>query len=248
LEWKSPTPQGIAHITFYLSILLFIVLLAYTKYRLTPTEILLSVSFLWLAWSGLRYIIWYGMIITPILARMIKDLPLKMPTFIPQKNWLNLILAIVIFIPAIMVQPWFIERMPLPASYWDQVLHNSEAGPLLDLHTPVKATEYLRSHPGGNLFNEMGYGSYIIWAFPEERVFIDPRVELFPYSQWIDYYQTSEGINYSETFKKYGVDRVILDKTFQNELAAALAKDRLWYLEYEDEYANMVEAPKGTNN
>jgi hypothetical protein len=34
-DWQSPTPQGIANIFFYLSILILIIVLAYSKYRLT---------------------------------------------------------------------------------------------------------------------------------------------------------------------------------------------------------------------
>src|SRR4030042_3302397 len=84
-EWQSPTPQGIANITFYIGILIFIIMLAYSKYRLTPTEIILFSGFLWLAWSGQRYVIWYGVVTLPIMARFFIDLSLKMSFFAPQK-------------------------------------------------------------------------------------------------------------------------------------------------------------------
>jgi hypothetical protein len=179
------------------------------------------------------------MISTPILARLIRDLPLKLPYFIPQKNWLNLVLVVLLFIPAIAVQPWFVERLPLPETYWQQVLRGSPAGPLLSAHTPVAATDYLISHPGGHLFNEMGYGSYIDWAAPEQGVFVDARVELFSYDQWMDYIQVNNGSNYNEILSRYGADRILLDKLLQPNLAASLSKDRLWKLEYEDQYAQI---------
>ena len=238
-EWQSPTPQGLANIFFFISILFFIIILAYSKYRPAITEIILFSGFLWIAWSGQRYVIWFGMIMTPILSRLIKDLPLKLPAFISQKNWLNLVLAVVIFIPLIVVQPWFIERLPLPTTYWQQVLRESPAGPLISIETPVAATEYLKAHPGGHLFNEMGYGSYLIWAFPEQSVFMDPRVELFPYEQWMDYVHINNGSNYNKIFMKYGVDRILLDKKLQPDLAAALVDDHLWKLEYDDQYAQI---------
>lgn len=238
-EWQSPTPQGLANIIFYISIIVFIIILALSRYRLTPTEIILYVGFLWLAWSGQRYVIWYGMISTPILGRLIKDLPLKMPILIPQKNWLNLVLAILLFIPPIAVQPWFVERLPLPETYWQQVLRGSPAGPLISVRTPVAATEYLKSHPGGHLFNEMGYGSYLDWAIPEQGVFVDSRVELFPYDQWMDYININTGSNYNEILMRYGADRILLDKKLQPGLAAALTDDQLWHLEYDDQYAQI---------
>jgi hypothetical protein len=238
-EWQSPTPNGIANISFFVSILLFIIILAYSRYRLTPTEIILFVGFLWLAWSGQRYVIWYGIVLSPILAREIKDLPLKFPSFVPQKNWLNLALAIMLFIPLIAVQPWFVEHMPLPDTYWEQVLRNSPAGPLLKVDTPIAAADYLKSHPGGRLFNEMGYGSYLIWAVPQQGVFVDTRVELFPYEQWMDYIHINRGTNYNEILTQYGVDRILLDKKLQPDLATVLTKDQQWNLEYDDQYSQI---------
>jgi hypothetical protein len=81
-EWQSPIPKGLPNTFFYVSILIFIIVLAYSKYRLTPTEIILFGGFLWLAWSGQRFVIWYGLISMPILARLIKDLPIKTPAFV----------------------------------------------------------------------------------------------------------------------------------------------------------------------
>ena len=71
-EWQSPTPQGLSNISFFISIIIFIIILAYSRYRLSITEIILFVGFLWLAWSGQRYVIWYGVISMPILARLDK--------------------------------------------------------------------------------------------------------------------------------------------------------------------------------
>jgi hypothetical protein len=238
-EWQSPTPKGLSNIFFFISILIFIIALAYSKYRPNITEIILFVGFLWLAWSGQRYVIWYGVISMPILARLIKDFPIKAPAFIPQKNWLNLALAILVFIPAIAVQPWFVERLPLPNTYWQQVLRGSKAGRLIGIDTPVAAADYLKSNPGGHLFNEMGYGSYLIWAVPKQGVFIDPRVELFPYDQWMDYIRVNNATNYNEILTKYGVDRILLDKKLQPNLAASLPKDQQWKLDYDDQYAQI---------
>jgi hypothetical protein len=238
-EWQSPTPQGIANVSFYLSILIFIIVLAYSKYRLAITEIILFCGFLWFAWSGQRYVVWYGIISMPILARLIKDLPIKSPAFVPQKNWFNLALALIIFVPTIAVQPWFVERMPLPDTYWQMVLRGSPAGPLLGIETPVAATDYLKSHPGGHLFNEMGYGSYLIWAVPDQGDFIDPRVELFPYDQWMDYIHVNNGSNYDEILMKYGADRILLDKKLQPGLASAMSTDQRWKLEYDDQYSQI---------
>lgn len=234
-EWQSPTPHGIANITFYLSILAWILVLASTRNRLKVREIFVLLSFLWLAWSGQRYVIWYGFACIPLLMKAVHALPIKTPRFYPQKNWVNSLIAICLFIPAASVQPWLVEKFPLPERYWKMVHKNSPVGPLIGVETPLGATEYLRQYPGGRLFNEMGYGSYLIWALPEQGVFIDPRVELYPYEQWQDYVRITRGARYNEILASYGADRILLDRELQSELVLALENDPEWQKVYEDD-------------
>jgi hypothetical protein len=233
VEWQSPSPVGIANTIFYLSILILIVGLIFTKNRLTITEALLILCFLWLAWSGQRYVVWYGLVCTPIITKVIRGLPLSLPQLTPQKNFLNLIITIILFIPVLFVQPWFVERFPLPERYWKLVIRHSPVGPLVGVETPVEAVEYLREHPGGKLFNEMGYGSYLIWALPDQSVFIDPRVELYPFDQWEDYVHITNGLRYNELLDKYGADRLLIDTQLQPELAQVLENDPAWTEEYQ---------------
>lgn len=233
VEWQSPSPVGIANMIFFLSILVFLIVLAYSKNRLTPTEALLICGFLWLAWSGQRYVVWFGLVGMPILVKTIRGLPFSTPQLVPQRNWLNGVIALVLFLPVMLVQPWFVERFPLPERYWKLVLRDTKVGALIGVETPIEAVEYLREHPGGKLFNEMGYGSYLIWALPEQKVFIDPRVELYPLEQWEDYIRITNGSQYNSLLEKYGANRILLDTELQNELALILKEDPAWRLEFE---------------
>jgi hypothetical protein len=85
----------------------------------------------------------------------------------------------------------------------------------------------------------MGYGSYLIWAMPGRSVFIDPRVELYPFEQWQDYIYISHGIRYNQLLEKYGADRILLDKELQSELTGELAFDPSWKKEYEYQRAQV---------
>ncbi len=250
IEWQSPSPrEGWVNIVFFLSVLAMIVALAYSRYRLTPTEMLLTAGFLWLAWSGQRYVVWFGMVTMPILARLVREIVAAMaskwplawwPTGAPPaKNFGNLVLALLVFVPVLAVQPWWVEGMPLPAGYWKLVWRDTTVGPLLSTTTPLAATEYLSQHPGGRLFNEMAYGSYLIWALPEQGVFVDTRVELYPYEQWRDYIRITNGVRYNELLTRYGVDRLLLDVEKQKELIQSLETDPLWHKEYEDPYTQI---------
>lgn len=234
IEWASPTPHGIANTIFYLSLLVLLLAVAYSRHRLSPTEALLLLAFLWLAWNGQRYVIWFGMVAAPIMARLLAGALPPWPWPSPPPRRLHTLLAVLLFTPAIAVQPWWVERMPLPEAYWRQVWRGIPIGPLVGVETPVKAVEYLRAHPGGRLFNEMGYGSYLIWALPEQKVFVDPRVELYPYELWLDYIRISQASRYHTLLERYGVDRLLIDKILQEELVQALEDDPRWEKEYED--------------
>ncbi len=240
VEWQSPTPHGIANTTFFAVVLGLLLLFAFGRRRLGPTDGLLLAFFLWMAWGSQRSVLWFGFVAAPILAEQVAALlPSRLLHADAPRNALNLVLALLVWLPVLLVQPWWVEEMPLPATYRAQVWHGTEAGPLLDRHTPVKAVAYLRDHPGGRLFNEMGYGSYLIWALPQQKVFIDPRVELFPYEMWLDYAAISHGVRYDRLLQDYGVDRLLIDRELQRDLSLSLAEDREWKLVYSDEVAEI---------
>jgi hypothetical protein len=155
------------------------------------------------------------------------------------KNWVNLLLALLLWVPVLLVQPWFVESVPLPDTYWEAVWRDVDVGPLVDVETPVRAAQYLQEHPGGRLFNEMGYGSYLIWAVPEQGVFVDPRVELYPLEMWEDYIRISNGVRSLELLNEYGANRVLLDRENQEELARALSSAPEWEREYQDDYSEI---------
>jgi hypothetical protein len=233
-EWQSPTPEGWANVAFFISILIIIITMTTSRSRLTPSELMLILAFLWMAWQGQRSVIWYGMVSMPLLAKLFKGVPLRAITIPVQRNALNVLIGISLFIPAVLVQPWFIDKFSLPEAYRAQVLHDPEIGPLLSPHTPTGAARYLVEHPTGKLFNELGFGSYLIWATPELKVFIDPRIELYPQEIWEDYVNISNGVRTPFLLLKYAVEGVILDKDIQPELSLALRSYSGWQCVYED--------------
>ncbi|HNT73740.1 MAG TPA: hypothetical protein PKH77_01835 [Anaerolineae bacterium] len=242
VEWQSPSPHGVANTVFFISILWLLLVLWYSQYRPRPAETLLIVGFLWLAWSGIRYIVWYGLVVMPILAQAVSGwVRREWLVGTVGKNLLNVGLAVCIFLPVIGVQPWLLDDIawPFPETYTALLHSDTEVGPLLSADTPVAVARYLAEHPGGPLFNEMGYGSYFIWALPEQKVFIDPRVELYPYEQWQDYIKITHGVRYNALLDQYGVERIVLDRERQEDLSLALETDPRWRQVYADAHAQV---------
>lgn len=239
IEWQSPTPNGVANTVFYGSVLLIAVAFWYIRRPPHMEDVFLFAGFLWLAWSGMRYVVWFSLVTMPILAECVVLLlgeKAQTVTRAGRRNVLNVIITVFVFIPVGLVQPWFVENsgLPLPDKYWEMVLVDNSEGPLVSVETPVDAVTFLEENPGRKIYNEMGYGSYFIWAMPDMGVFVDPRVELYPYEQWTDYWKIMNGIHYNALFDKYGVERVVLDVELQENLAWSINDDPLWIRVYID--------------
>jgi len=111
-------------------------------------------------------------------------------------------------------------------------------GNLLDPATPVAAVAQLRADPDRptRLFHAMGYGSYLIWAAPEQLVWADPRIELYPLEQWRDYQRLAAGIDAQAILERYAVDGLLLSNKEQAELVAwAQARPDAWALRFADD-------------
>jgi hypothetical protein len=88
---------------------------------------------------------------------------------------------------------------------------------------PENAVEYLKVNgPEGEIFSNYGWGGYLIWKYPEKKVFIDGRMPSWRWQANIegeenavfDTYQEilSGDIDYKEQFEKYNIDTVLWPK------------------------------------
>ncbi|MGQ9549275.1 MAG: hypothetical protein ACUVSY_15505 [Roseiflexus sp.] len=234
-EWQPPTVRSLAGQAFFLATLLLIAALALGRRRLNLTDTLLLCAFLWLAWSGMRYVVWFGMLAMPMLAQCLAG-PLSR-TAVQRGDLFASIIALALMIGVGALQPPFKSSLNLPASYRSLFADMPGAPLLYSADTPVGAAAHLRAHPGGRLFNDMAYGSYLIWALPEPRVFVDTRVELYPLMLWEDYLALGEARAYRTLIEQYGIDRALLSRSRQAPLVAALDADSSWIVEYEDRYS-----------
>ncbi len=242
-EWQPPAPRGIANTVFFFSILALLAAFALGRRRPSITDLLLACAFLWLAWGSQRNVVWYGMIAMPLLAQSLSaPRGLLARPAAPRMQVPSTIMALALVALVVAVQPPFKAALGLPAPYKALFAPVPGAPELFSNETPVAATEYLRAHPGGRLFNDMGYGSYLDWAlYPAAQVFIDPRIELYPDALWQDYVAIREARNYNALLDKYGIGRVLLDTVTMPRLAAALAADPAWQRVYADTRAEIYE-------
>ena len=83
---------------------------------------------------------------------------------------------------------------------------------------PIEAVEYLKTRSfAGEVFSEYGWGGYLLWKYPEKKVFMDGRMPSWRWvspegeSDWAfkDYIKIRDEGNFREEFDKYGVGVVL---------------------------------------
>ena len=89
-----------------------------------------------------------------------------------------------------------------------------------DKFYPRQAILYLREHvPEGEIFSKYGWGGYLIWRFPEKKVFIDGRMPSWRWNKNLpeespaafdEYNGLLEGkLDHKTVFDKYSVNTVL---------------------------------------
>ncbi|HMS22256.1 MAG TPA: hypothetical protein PKA38_00675 [Candidatus Levybacteria bacterium] len=91
---------------------------------------------------------------------------------------------------------------------------------------PTNAVIFLKNHPfHGNLLANYNWGGYLIWKYPEKKVFVDGRMPSWRWNLWPEnedapknesswaykeYLNILQKKQYNEAFKKYNITRIML--------------------------------------
>jgi hypothetical protein len=106
---------------------------------------------------------------------------------------------------------------------------------------PVSALDFaMRNQIPGNMFNNDGWGGYIIYAaHPRYRVFMDGRSDMYGEPMLRQYLKVSRAdLDYEKVLEKYNVTWVLFDA--DAPICQLLAAGRKWKLVYADTTANIL--------
>jgi hypothetical protein len=198
---------------------------------------LLLVVFGYLAWSSVRAVVWWGLLLAPILARLLGSVVPYRLRSTTDKPFLNSAIVAAVVGLAVMSLPWFKASI--------SILPPDKRG-LFSPDTPVAVGEYLRTHaaPNSGVFlNNQAWGGYLEWAtWPSHEVFLDGRIELHPPQVWFDYLDiVFPSARWRALVDQYGIGYAALSKTEESDLVADLRIDPAWRLDYEDDLAVVFE-------
>ena len=110
---------------------------------------------------------------------------------------------------------------------------------------PVDAVDWIEQHrPAGKMFNHYNWGGYLIWRlWPEYRVFVDGRTDLYGDEILRDYVEIqSGGPRAASLLDEYGVSFVLTGA--EDALSMQLNCQGDWTLVYRDEVAVVWEATR----
>ena len=107
-------------------------------------------------------------------------------------------------------------------------------------YVPVEAVKFLKKeHVNGNMFNNDEFGDYIIYAaWPEYKVFIDGRTDMYGADRVKDYLKISQAqAGWERVTDKYNITWVLHDS--DSVLSKVLLERKDWKLIYSDNVANI---------
>jgi hypothetical protein len=227
-EWAPPVNNSWAMNVFFGWMLLFPVLASLSPRRLDRLSLAWFLVFGWLALTGVRYIIWFLFLLIPLSASLLADWANRWLDHPARKDspLINYSLSAIILLSTLIALPGVRERY----------LNGLEI-PLYTA-TPVEAITWLKSHPElpGPAWADVNAASYMIFTLPERPVWIDPRFEVYPLSQWQEYTAIDVAApQWQAVLDRYGINLLIAAYGSQIQLAAN--KSSVWCEQYLDEQA-----------
>lgn len=235
-EWAPASIDSPIGLIFILGIFFSAVVFAISPRRPTFFEMTFFLTFALLGFATTRGIIWYGLFIAPILASHLSEITSifshkgEKAGIRSESKLLNLSFLGLLVLLSIAILPWFRSVLPI----------NTDRRNLFTQDTPIEAVRYLmQEKPPGYLFNDSVFGSYIIWAaYPEYKVFVDPRVELYNPEIWMDYLWITNALpGWDNKLEEYKVHTLLLDPRNQESLIRAVEESSHWRLAYQDKAA-----------
>ncbi len=211
-EFRSPDFHDPLYLGFGVSLVLLMVLPAGRARRSSHAlfDALLLVAFALLALISYRNVPEYALVAAPQLADRLRDrfaiarelspVPMR-----PRAALLNMALLAVIVLGAgtfVATQPWLLARFQLH-------------GEPLAQEMPVGGATYIEQHSlPGPVFNEQAWGGYLIYRwYPQRRVFIDGRVDIYGPEVVRDYLElVNVGPSWRQILEKYGIETVLISK------------------------------------
>jgi len=196
-EWKPLDLSDDRGIIFLGILGCIFLLLIVRQSQIFCHELFLLFFGIWLAASHSRMLFPFGILIAPILSRLLSK---SWDGYNARQDhpWPNAVL---------MAASVFIASLAFP--------NRQNLISQIEQQSPIKAVEFIKSHNfTGRILNEYAFGGYLIWAAPQYPVFVDGRGDIFEqtgvlgdFGRWAMLQSPPQ-----ELLDKYGIDLCLMSK------------------------------------
>jgi hypothetical protein len=229
-EWRPPVNLGWQMNLFFLWLLAFAALAGLSPRRLSLLEAAWLFGLGWMALSEIRNVIWFLFILSLETAALLSEWD-EHYIRIPSEK-VNILFNLIVTV-ALLLMP--LALLPGVRSMWW-----SKSPDAYTSANPIRATTWLASHPDlpGEMFSDLSFSSYLIFALPSRPVWIDTRFELYPVEQWQEYVsieQTAPG--WETILERYKINLLVLSPAGEPSLIQAAQGSHHWCQQYRDEDA-----------
>ncbi|HPD61706.1 MAG TPA: hypothetical protein PKV48_08130 [Thermodesulfobacteriota bacterium] len=238
VEWQPTAMKDFTGYCFIVSIVLAGIILKFSPRKITWTEALLLLTFLFAGFKAGRMILWWGLVSAPILAVHFCSLEWVREKISAGKEKeagseneclpVNILFFMVILITVIWFSPWLRPYLPVKSA-------RNFINPRTE---PVAIANYIKKEGlKGNMLNDINWGSYLIWKlWPDYKVFADNRLHLVPEEIWKDYMDVHFGLaDWEKILNKYKISFVVLSKGDNKRIIEFIGESPGWKKVYEDE-------------
>jgi hypothetical protein len=228
VEWFPPQNSGWQLNIFFAWMLVIAPIAALSGRKLTVMEWVLFLGFGWLAFSGIRYVIWCLFILAVISAAPLADLTRGKVDSSARTGspLLNIGIAGLFTVLSLLYLPGIRE------SWWSQAPDVYALG-----SNPIAAVDWLKAHPDlpGPIWNDFAFGSYLAFALPSRPTWLDTRFFIFPPEQMKKYQEVSHATaDWESLLQADGVNLLLLSQTSHSQLIASAASSPDWCEQYRD--------------
>ncbi len=223
-EWEPPTIRSYAGIAFLVSVA---AVAAYFGRRTehVPWLTLLKLGvFFALALPALRGVVWWALLMPVAIAEI-------MPPPDPKKAervgspLLNFAVVSVLLAGTVAALPWWRGAAP-------------DGSPRILREAPASLVAAVRqSAPAGSrLFASQTLGSWLEFALPQDQIFVDSRIEIYPAAVWNDYQSASSAREgWQAILDRWRVEAAVLNEDQSGPLIDAMQGDGEWKLVFHDQ-------------
>ncbi len=232
-EWAYTSVKEPLGIYFFVMLFFTLILVLKSKSKPEILEFILLLIFGAIGLIAIRFTLWFGIIIIPLLSSnfgifLRKYFKIKIEDFREREYYkLNFILSFLILGLVILYLPWFREVNPLIKKEGNYPFDNS---------VPINAVEFLKKkNIKGRIFHTQ-CGGYLEWAlYPDVETFLGIRVQEGIERIMRDYYKIIYAIEgWGKILDKYKINYILLNTMEQRYLISCLKKRHNWDIIYSD--------------